>query len=111
MANFVKFRITLNSHAYIRWPSKYNSIYSLRNQLPQFTKALHSIAEKTGGRKFTVDSVSSAKSIMKMIKFEFVCWLYGEAPITLIIFCKKNHVYRDRIKHFHGLLDFLNEFS
>lgn len=110
-------KLTLKGHSDTRWSSKYHSIHSLHTQLPQIIKILHTIGEGSDERrKYTADSVSSAKSILKMINFEFICLLVIWDHILRSI-DNVNRILQEKTvsievasKHLQGLVDFLNDF-
>lgn len=109
-------KLTLKGHSDTRWLSKYHAIHSLHTQLPQIIKILHTIAEGSDERrKYTADSVSSAKSILKMINFEFICLLVIWDHILRSI-DNVNRILQEKTvsievasKHLQGLVDFLND--
>jgi len=109
--------LTLKGHSDTRWSSKYLSVHSLHSQLPQVIQILHSIADETDERRrYTADSISSAKSIFKMINFEFICllvvWDHILRSIDNVnrILQGKSMSIEVASKHLQGLVIFLNDF-
>jgi hypothetical protein len=107
----------LKGHSNTRRSSKYNSIHAFRTQLPQILKTLHTIAEGTDEwRTYTSDSISSAKIILKMINFEFICllvvWhhLFRSIDNVNRILQEKTVSIEVASKHLQGLVNFLNYF-
>jgi len=110
-------KLTLKGHSDTRWSSKYLSVHSLHSQLPQVIQILHSIADETDERRrYTADSISSAKSILKMINFEFICllvvWDHILRSIDNVnrILQGKSMSIEVASKHLQGLVIFLNDF-
>lgn len=107
---------TLKGHSDTRWSSKYNAVHSLYTQLPAVLKVLRSIAEGTSGKNFSADSVSSAKTICKLIKFEFVCLLTIWYHLLRSIDGVNKHLQTKNLsveiasKHLKGLKEFLVDF-